>query len=179
MIFKILLMSLYLDLTWERTPSIIIMGEEIIAYLTQDLSWNAEDHIFSLDLHSDVLPHDSVHPLNQSVRYESDGDAVMSIFSLPQISAIIHFRCKRGNPTGDIAARFESGDHLSVHWPGVTRAFVRVRIMAATAPDTMIAMLRDDIEGGHSTSDVEHPETNQSFRPWSDEEDSGADTPGD
>ena len=153
------------------------MGEETLAYLTQDLSWNAEDSTFALELHSDVLPHDSLHLLNQSVRYERDGDAVMSIFSLPQMTAIIHCRCKRGNPSGEIAARFERGDRLSVHWPGVTRAFVRVRIMAKTAPDNMIIMLRDDIEGGHSTSDVENPETNQSFRPWSDEEDSEADTP--
>ena len=153
------------------------MVEEIPAYLTQDFSWNAEDSIFALELHSDVLPHDSFHPLNQSVRYERDGTAVISIFSLPQITAIIHCKYKRGNPIGDIAIRFESGDHLSVHWPGVSRAFVRVRIMATTSPDNMISMLRDDIESGHSTSDVEHPETNQSFRPWSDEEDSEAETP--
>ncbi len=63
-----------------------------------------------------------------------------------------------------------------MHWPGVTRAFVRLRIMATTAPDTMIAMLRDEIDGGHSKSDVENFETNQSFCPWSDEEDSGAET---
>ena len=153
------------------------MAEESLAYLTQDLSWNAEDNTFDLELHSDVLPSDTIHPLNQSVRYERDGDAVVSIFFLPQFTAIVHCKCKQGHPTGDITTRFESGDHLSVHWPGVTRAFIRVRIMATTAPDNMIAMLRDDIEGGHSTSDVEHPESNQSFRPWSDEEDSETDTP--
>jgi hypothetical protein len=153
------------------------MSEEDLTYLTQDLSWNSEDSLFVLELHSNVLPHDSVQTLNQSVRYEHDGDAVISIFFLPQITAIVHCKCKQGRPTADLAVAFDRGDRLSVHWPGVTRTFVRIRIMATTSPNTMIAMLRDDIESMHSMSDVEHPETNQSFRPWSDEEDSEADTP--
>ena len=150
------------------------MFEESLAYLTQDLSWNAEDSIFALELHSAVLLPDSVESLNQTVKYENDGDAVISIFCIPQITALIHCKCKRGTPTGDVVVRFEDSNHIAVHWPGVTRVFVRVRIMATTPPDNMITMLLDDIEGGHSTSDVDQPEKNQSFRPWSDDEDSEA-----
>ena len=51
--------------------------------------------------------------------------------------------------------------------------------MQSITQDSMLNMLRDDIESGHSRSDVENPETNQSFRPWSDEEDSETDTLGD
>jgi hypothetical protein len=152
--------------------------EEDLTYLTQDFSWNSEDNIFSLELHSNVLHTNFIQTLNQSVRYEDeDGNAVIAIFSIPQITAIVHCKCKQGCPTSEVAATFASGDRLTLHWPGVTRAFVRVRIMATTATDTMIAMLRDDIQGMHSLSDVEHPETNQSSQPWSDEEDSEADTP--
>jgi hypothetical protein len=51
--------------------------------------------------------------------------------------------------------------------------------MESTNLDSMMIMLQDDIESGHSRSDVENPETNQSFRPWSDEEISETDTLGD
>jgi hypothetical protein len=42
--------------------------------------------------------------------------------------------------------------------------------MDLTLPETMIEMLQDCIRNGHSMSDVEEPERNQSFRPWSESE---------
>ena len=60
---------------------------------------------------------------------------------------------------------------LRIFWDGVTRIFARIRIMQAPL-EGLRDMLTDDIENGHSVSDVEDPDQNQSFRPWSDEEDS-------
>ena len=98
------------------------------------------------------------------------------MFHSNQISVLVHLKCKQGNPVQSVSARFESSTRLSVLWPGVTRIFARVRIIETTNPDDMMAMLRDDIEGGHSVSDVENPEENQSRRPWSDDETSDADS---
>jgi hypothetical protein len=155
------------------------MIEEYPRYLTQDFSWNAEDGHFVFTLHSDILPHDWLMQLNQTVGYECVEDSTTAKFHLPQISVIVHCRCKQGLPTGNLFASFESGNRLTVYWPGITRIFVRVRIMETATLDNIISMLQDDIESGHSKSDVEDPETNQSFRPWSDEEDSEPDTLGD
>ena len=155
------------------------MTELDFQYLAQDFAWNAEDSHFILSLHSDTLPHDWLLPLNQTVAYVCVEGIATATFQLPHISALVHCKCKQGHPTGDISASFESGNRLTVHWPGVTRIFARVRIMQSITQDSMLNMLRDDIESGHSRSDVESPETNQSFRPWSDEEDSETDTLGD
>ena len=94
------------------------------------------------------------------------------------MSGLVHCRCMQGSPVQRVRVEFENGTQLIVHWPGVTRIFARVRIIESTEPDNMMAMLRDDIEGGHSVSDVENPEENQSRRPWSDEEDSETETLG-
>jgi hypothetical protein len=155
------------------------MPNEIFQYLAQDFAWNAEDGHFLLTLHSDSLPHEFLLALNQTVEYECVQGITTATFHLPQFSAVVHCKCKQGHPTGNLAANFEVGNRLTVHWPGATRIFARVRIMDAATPDNMISMLLDDIESGHSRSDVESPETNQSFRPWSDEEDSETDTLGD
>ena len=152
------------------------MGEEEFRYLTQDFSWNAVDSRFILPLHSDVFSPASVPESFADVQYQSDGNAEVAIFQSPQMSALAHFKCKQGSPLQQIRVKFEGGTRLSVQWAGVTRIFARVRIMESTDPDNMLAMLRDDIEGEHSLSDVENPEENQSRRPWSDEEDSETET---
>lgn len=152
------------------------MTDRDFRYLTQDFSWNSIDSRFILPLHSDVFFPDSVPESFSDVKYEHDGDAEIAIFQDPQISALIYVKSKQGSPLQDVKVRFENGSRLSVHWPGVTRIFARVRILESTDPDNMIVMLRDDIEGGYSMSDVETPEENQSRRPWSDEEDSETNT---
>ena len=53
----------------------------------------------------------------------------------------------------------------------MTLIFARVRVIRLTNPDTMISILEEDIEDGHSVNDVEKPEENQLHRLWSDEED--------
>ena len=148
-------------------------------YLTQDFSWNADDSRFILTMHSGILPLDLIPELNQAVRYEEVQNGTLAIFQHPRISALVLCRCKAGHPTEGIAARFEDATRLLLTWPGVLRAFVRVRIMETTTPENMMDMLRDDIEGRYSLSDVENADQNQSFRPWSDEEDSETETVGD
>ena len=83
--------------------------------------------------------------------------------------------CKQGDPSHPLDISLESTANIVLIWPGVTRVFARVRIMEATTAEELKYMVIDDIESRHGTSDVEHPESNQSFRPWSDEEDSETD----
>ena len=149
-------------------------------YLTQDFAWNADNGQFDLALHSDMLPLHLAAPLMQSLRYEQNGENIMvAILSIPQITMILHCKCKKGSPEGGLVVAIETAARIKLHWPGVSRVFVRVRIMESTAAETMLMMLQDDIEGGHSKSDTESPEANQSSRPWSDEEDSDNETDGD
>ena len=91
------------------------------------------------------------------------------------ISVVIHCTCKQGQTTDEMEARFDSQTALHIAWQGATRIFVRIRIMEATLQGLM-RMLVDDIESGHSVSDVEEPERNHCSRPWSDDEDSELDT---
>ena len=147
-------------------------------YLTQDFSLNAHDGQYDLKLHSDILQH-LVGPLMASVRYEKDSEKIIAIFCIPQISMILHCKYKQGHPTSDLEIGIKEAARIQIHWPGVSRIFVRVRIMEFTAIETMLSMLRDDIESGHSKSDTECPEANQSSRPWSDEDDSETETLGD
>ena len=84
------------NIYWEET-----FGSRIMHYLTQDFSWNAGDGQYDLTLHSDVFPQNWICPLMQSVRYEKDGGEVMvATFCIPQISMILHCKCKQGSPTG-------------------------------------------------------------------------------
>ena len=154
------------------------MTEESFHYLTQDFCWNASDNYFVLNLHTNVFsPHD-IEPLLDHIEYRQDGDAEIAIFHNSDKSVVIHCKCKGGIPLQRISVDVESQTRLSVRWPGVTRIFARVRIVGPTDPDTMISMLRDDIDGGYSVSDVDNPEENQSHRPFSDGEDSETDTLG-
>ncbi len=149
-------------------------------YLTQDFAWNADDGQYDLTMHSDMLPLHLAAPLMQSLRYEQDGENVMvAILSIPQITMILHCKCKQGSPAGELVVAIETAARIKLHWPGVSRVFVRVRIMESTAAETMLLMLLDDVEGGHSKSDTESPDVNQSSRPWSDQEDSDTETLGD
>ncbi len=142
-----------------------------IEYLAQDFSWNQENSVFTLNLHSELISATMLDPMNGSIRYEPYCNGVLAIFQQPQLSAVVHCRCKMGEPVGDLVVRFEGGATLLVQWPGVTRIFVRVRIMGV-APENLIEMLRDCIFSGHSVSDSENPDQNQSFRPWSEDENS-------
>jgi hypothetical protein len=140
-------------------------------YLAQDFSWNDDTCVFELNFHSDMIPAAILGPTNSSIRFEPFNNGVIAIFQQPQLSAVVHCRCKVGHPVGELGVRFESGTRLVVHWPGVTRIFARVRIMEL-APENLIDSLQDCILSGHSVSDVDNPEQNSSFRPWSDDEDS-------
>jgi hypothetical protein len=115
-------------------------------YLTQDFSWNADDGHYDLVLHSEVLLQQLIGPLMQSARYEKDGDKVMvAIFCIPQISMILHCKCKQGSPTGSLDIIIKEARRIDLIWPGVSRIFVRVRIMESTTTETMLNMLRDPI----------------------------------
>ncbi len=149
---------------------------ESLRYLTQDFSWNAEDGRFPLALHTDIFPLELLSPLNQSAQYEYDGPTVIAILSIPQFSVLVHCKCKQGDPSQPLDISLENTAKIVLIWPGVTRVFARVRIMEATTAEELKYMVIDDIESRHGTSDVEQPESNQSFRPWSDEEDSETDT---
>jgi hypothetical protein len=151
------------------------MTEEL-GYLSQDFSWNAQDGRFPLTLHSDIFPLELLSALNQSAQYEYYGKTVIAILSVPQISALFHCECKQGEPAHNLDMSLESTAEIVLIWPGVTRIFARVRIMKATTAEELKHMVIDDIESRHGTSDVELLESNQSFRPWSDEEDSETDT---
>jgi hypothetical protein len=140
-------------------------------YLAQDFSWNDANGAFVLNLHSEVIPAAMIDTINASIRYEPFSNGVLAIFQQLELSAVVHCRCKLGDPVGDPTVRFEGGTRLAVHWPGVARIFVRVRIMDLTI-DNLIESLQDCILSGHSVSDVEDPDQNQSFRPWSEDEDS-------
>lgn len=147
--------------------------EDCFQYLTQDFCWNASDGNFVLSLHADVFTPADVP---SDIQYQRDANAEIAIFQSPYKSAIVHCRCKQGNATQDLRVRFESATRLSLSWPGVTRIFARVRIMDPTDTDSIISILRGEVEGGFSPSDVEHPDENQSHRPWSDQDDSETET---
>ena len=87
----------------------------------------------------------------------------------PNLQAIVLCTCKQGLPTGDTAASLTAETALS-YWPGVTGTFAH---HGDNQSEIMMDVLRDDIESGHSKSDVENPETNLrlSFCLWSDRED--------
>jgi hypothetical protein len=141
-------------------------------YLAQDFSWNNANGAFVLNLHSEVIPAAMIDTINASIRYEPFSNGVLAIFQQLELSAVVHCRCKLGDPVGDPTVRFEGGTRLAVHWPGVARIFVRVRIMDLATPANLMDSLQDCILSGHSVSDVEDPDQNQSFRPWSEDEDS-------
>ena len=154
---------------------VFIMSDPM-EYLTQDMSWNSNDGNFVLELHYNVIPEAIIDPLNQSMIYEVIERGMVATSQNTERALIIHCRCKQGCPTGDFEAKFCNSKICVVRWPGVTRIFVRIRVMESTTTDTLMDILTDDIEGGHSVSDVENPDVNQSFRPWSDQDDSETDT---
>ncbi len=90
---------------------------------------------------------------------------MVAILSVPQVSIVLHCKCKLGCPTGELKVDIEPAARIKVHWPGVSRIFVRVQIMESTPTETMLHMLQDDIESGHSKSDTDRPEANQSTLP--------------
>jgi hypothetical protein len=145
-------------------------------YLAQDFSWTSHCSRFRLTLHSNLVSSDSFVEFNKSVHYEPAWNGILAIFQVPQFSALVFCRSKDGQPTALVDVQFESSMHLTVIWPGVSRAFFRVRIIEDMAGESVATLLSDDIESGHSLSDVENPEQNQSFRPWSDDDVSETDT---
>ena len=158
-----------------------------VSYLAQDNmtnsnTTNAADN-FAMTLQSCILHRVPSDEINQKLRYEDVGGGVAAIYqntaAIPSIVVLIHCRCKLGIPHGNPKVVLESVTSLRIIWPGARRIFIRTRIMENTTFDVLMDMLRDDIRSRHSVSDVEHPETDQSFRPWSDHDDSETETLGD
>ncbi len=148
-------------------------------YVAQDVHCNGMDQ-FVISLHSNILPPDSIAAINDSLTYETISTGVVAAAqettTTPSIAALVHCTCKHGEPEDSINVSFQGGTSLLISWTGARRIFVRVRIMELTTVNVLMDMLRDDIQSGHSVSDVENPDSNQSFRPWSDQDDSETDT---
>ena len=152
-------------------------------YLAEDFLCNGENE-FNATLHTDLLDSEIFTEINESFRIETDDFGVFAMAQTanrdPAIAVVVHCKCKMGDggvePERAIDIRFSSGTRLHVTWPGVRRLFVRVRIMETATPAVLMDMVHDDIQSGHSVSDVENPETDQSVRPWSDGDDSETDT---
>jgi hypothetical protein len=148
-------------------------------YLAQDNLSNAAGN-FTITLQSCLLRQDWVSDINQGLNNERIGAGVAAVYQNTitdsGYAVIIHCTCKLGIPQGDLTLHFESVTNLRISWPGVSRIFIRTRIMENTTLDVLMDMLRDDIRSRHSVSDVENPEMDQSFRPWSDQDDSETDT---
>ena len=153
------------------------MTDTLPRYLAQDISLNGDSH-FHLLLHSCLMQDEVIHDLSARITYDRTDlvTTAKAFLETPQLSTIIHCTCKLGIPNGDLEVRFLAGDNIHVHWNGVRRIFVRVRMIESTTLAVLTAMLQDDIDSGHSISDIENPEQNQSFRPWSDQDDSETDT---
>ena len=148
-------------------------------YLAQDNLSNTAD-IFAVTMQSFILHQDWIAEINENLRYERIGGGVAALYQNtatdPGYAVLVHCTCKLGIPQGDPTVAFESVTSLRISWPGVRRIFIRTRIMENTTLDILMDMSRDDIGSRHSVSDVENPETDQSFRPWSDQDDSETDT---
>ena len=148
-------------------------------YLAQDNMSNAAD-LFAVTLQSGILQPEIVPEINSSLRYETVGNGVAALCHnasrAPDVAVLIHCTCKLGEVRGDLEVMFDSATNIRISWPGVSRVFTRIRIMESTTVDVLMDMLQDDIRSRHSVSDVENPETDQSFRPWSDQDDSETET---
>ena len=148
-------------------------------YVAQDVHCSGMDQ-FVLSLHSNIVAPDLIPVLNGSLRYETMYSGVVAVAqemnTTPSIAVLVHCKCKHGEPEEHIKICFQSGATLLVSWTGARRVFFRVRIMESTTIDVLMDMLRDDIQSGYSVSDVENPDSNYSFRPWSDQDDSETDT---
>jgi hypothetical protein len=153
------------------------MTEPNIRYVAQDKNLNGRG-LYSFDLPSDLLDTCDIYDINTNITYEDIEGGVTGKFSIhsPDLSAIIHCKCKTGTPTSCLTLRFLSNRQVEVSWSGVTRIFIRIRIIESTPTQTLINMLLDDLRSGYSLSDVEDPDIDQSFRPWSDDDDSENDT---
>ena len=139
-------------------------------YLAQDFSWNSRDNFFQLLLHQNILATEVLDAINQSFGYNVRGNLAEASTEIANFSIIVLCRCKKGRPEGIFSVRLERGDKILVEWPGVSRMFVRVRIMESVSLNGLKSMLIDDMESQYSVSDSEIAEENQSFRPWSDDE---------
>jgi hypothetical protein len=148
-----------------------------IRYIAQDNNWNGSG-LFVFDLMSGILDGYDTELINLNITYDSIEGGVAGKFHLqsPDLSAVIHCRCKSGVPSSILNIRFNTSRRFEINWPGVLRIFVRIRIMESTSIDTLSNMLLDDLCSGHSVSDIDDPDIDQSFRPWSDDEDSETET---
>jgi hypothetical protein len=145
-----------------------------IRYIAQDFVCNADGE-FDLTLYMAILSDDVIQHLNSQLQYGETQNSVTVSAHHPDFSLITHFKVKGGSPTDGMTMFINSGTLLHISWPGVTRMFARIRIMENTSLEILSDMLADDIQNGNSISDVDEPERNQSFRPWSDDEESFAD----
>ena len=148
-------------------------------YLAQDFLCNGLDQ-FIITVQSRILPIEAITDVNASLRYESFDNGVLATArienSSPAIAVVIHFKPKIGEASENIDAIFLDQNRFQIAWKGIRRLFVRVRIMETTTVEALTQMLRDDIQSGHSISDIEDPDIDHSFRPWSDQDDSETDT---
>jgi hypothetical protein len=144
-------------------------------YVAQDVLCNGVDE-FVVTLHSSIMPPDSIPAINESLRYETISTGIIAVAQEANIAVLVHCKCKHGAPEENIKVGFQGGTSLHISWTGARRIFIRVRIMESTTINVLMDMLSDDIQSGHSVSDVENPDINQSFRPWSDQDDSETDT---
>ena len=159
-----------------------ILGDSLVLrmrYLAQDILCNGQDQ-FNMMLQSDMLPAQIVQDVNDSMRIEVVETGVLAstqnVDVEPSVAVLVHCKCKLGEPSDSLRVHFENSTSLQILWPGVRRIFVRVRIMETTTVEILTDMLLDDIRSRHSISDVENPDIDQSFRPWSDQDDSETDT---
>jgi hypothetical protein len=156
-------------------PNDGIVFKESDRYVAQDFSWNSRNGDFQLRLCQDILNGDVLHEVNRNLQFNVAGSKAMASVQTAQLSVIIHCKSKKGKPTRNFSVNFHDGSDLRVHWEGVTRLFVRVRIMESISIDGLRSILIDDIGNRHSVSDVEDGDENHSRRPWSDDEDGGTD----
>jgi hypothetical protein len=143
-------------------------------YIARDFMWNGSD-FFVLNLGVSVCDDDRVlETLNERTEFLEllGGQAAICHDPSTNIAAIVHCRIKVGIPQGDIRVFFENASTIKLEWPGVRRVFVRFRVLAPVTKQHMLDVLHDDIASHHSESDVELPDRNQTFHPWSDDESS-------
>jgi hypothetical protein len=161
----------------DRSSDVMIFKESD-RYVAQDFSWNSRDGNFRLNLCQNIFNGHAISEVNQHLLLNVAGANAMASLQTPQLSVIIHCKCKKGKPTRNFSVRFHDGIHLTVQWEGVTRLFARVRIMESVTMEGLRNILADDIENRHSISDVdEDADDNHCFRPWSDDEDCSCEDP--
>ena len=149
---------------------------DIPNYLAQDFLLNGNDH-FKITLHSSIIPKDSVGDLNASMTYETFREGVLATAKV-HLNDVVHpiliyIKCKIGSVSTYFPyIEFIDGSCIQLAWAGAKRVFLRIRYVESALIDDVKTMLLDDLSNRYSVSDVENSDYDQSFRPWSDEDNS-------